>query len=32
VWLVNDHQRGTRERPESLLNCALGFIISVDEA
>lgn len=31
VWLVNDHHRGTRENPQSLLNGALGFITSIDE-
>ncbi len=31
VWLVNDHQRGTREQPRSLLNGALGFVTSVDQ-
>ena len=30
VWLVNDHQRGTREQPRSLLNGALGYVRSVD--
>jgi exodeoxyribonuclease V alpha subunit len=30
VWLVNDHQRGTREQPQSLLNGALGFVTAVE--
>jgi exodeoxyribonuclease V alpha subunit len=32
VWLVNDHQRGTREQPISLLNGSLGFVTSVDDS
>jgi exodeoxyribonuclease V alpha subunit len=30
VWLVNDHHRGNRDRPQSLLNGALGIITSVE--
>jgi exodeoxyribonuclease V alpha subunit len=32
VWLVNDHHRGTREHPQSLLNGALGFVTEVADS
>lgn len=31
LWTANDHQRGTRDEPRSLLNGALGFVGRLDE-